>query len=200
MAEYRKIPIEPLETARLRLLPLALEDAPRIQSIFPHLNVLRYMATAIPWPYPEDGAEEFVRNVLPKIERRESYFWGLRLKGHEAEGLVGVVGLTPSSDEDHRGFWLGEAFWGQGLMREAVSVVNDFAFDRLEMTEMLLNNAEPNVASHRLKASTGAEILRIEDREYIGGTFPGVQWRLTAEAWRRYRTGTSHIDPHRDVD
>ena len=72
-------------------------------------------------------------------------------------------------------------------MREVVAAVNDFAFDGLGMAAMLLNNAEPNAASHRLKASSGAEILAVEDRPYVGGTFPGVRWRLTAEAWRRFR-------------
>lgn len=187
MAAYRKLPIVPLETPRLLLRPLALEDAPRIQALFPNPNVLRYMALAIPYPYPENGAVEFVRRVLPPMAAQEEYYWALLLKGREDEGLVGVIGLTPASDEDHRGFWLGEPYWGQGLMREAASAVNDFAFDRLGMTELRLGNAAPNLASHRLKASAGAEILSVEDTAYVGGTFPGVRWRLTAEAWRQSR-------------
>ena len=145
------------------------------------------MHTSIPWPYPDDGAEEFVRSMLPKIEAAEEYYWAIRIKAREGKGLVGVISLSPHSDTDNRGFWLGEEFWGQGYMREAVAAVNDFAFDVLGMTELLLNNAQPNVASHRLKESCGAEILGIEDREYIGGTFPGVRWKLSAEAWRRCR-------------
>jgi ribosomal-protein-alanine N-acetyltransferase len=186
MARYRKAPLVALETARLRLRPLAEPDAHRIQTLFPHPNVLRYMNAAIPWPYPENGAIEFVRSVLPRLEAQEEYYWALRLKAAD-EGLIGVIGLTPASDEDHRGFWLAEIYWGRGLMREAVAAVNDFAFDVLGMTELLLNNAAPNAASHRLKESVGAEIVRIEDTDYVGGRFPGVRWRLTAEAWRRHR-------------
>lgn len=184
MAEYRKVPIAPLETPRLRLRPLAEADAPRIQLLFPNPNVVRYLASAIPWPYPDDGAVEFVRRTLPKVEAREEYDWAILRKGHEDEGLVGLIGLYPASDEDHRGFWLGEPYWGEGLMGEAATVVNDFAFDALKMTELLLNNAEPNAASHRLKASVGAEVVDVHPTEYVGGTFPGVRWRLTAEAWR----------------
>lgn len=190
MAAYRKSPLETLETPRLVLRPLALSDAPRIQALFPNPNVVRLLAAAIPWPYPEDGAVEFLRRILPKVEAGEEYDWALLLKGREDEGLIGLIGLYPTSDEDHRGFWLGEPYWGQGLMREAASRVNDFAFDDLGMTELLLNNAEPNLVSHRLKESAGAEIVSIEDTEYIGGTFPGVRWRLTAEAWRRNRSAS----------
>ena len=184
MATYRKAPIETLETPRLILRPVSHRDAPRIQALFPNPSVVRYLAAAIPWPYPEDGAAQFLARVLPKVEAREEYDWALLLKGHEDEGLIGLIGLYPSSDNDHRGFWLGEPYWGRGLMREAATAVNDFAFDELRMRELLLNNAAPNLASGRLKESAGAEIVAIEDTDYVGGTFPGVRWRLTAEAWR----------------
>ena len=98
---------------------------------------------------------------------------------------MGVISLLPSSETAHRGFWLGEEFWGRGYMREATAAVNDYAFDELGMEELLLNNAAPNIASHRLKESAGAELLGIGEREYVGGTFPDVRWRLTAEAWRQ---------------
>lgn len=189
MADIRRAAIRTLETKRLRLLPLALADAPRIQQLLPDPDVLRYMH-ARSGPFPSDGAETFVRRSLPLIEMGEEYYWSLRLKAREDDGLIGVIGLTPHFEEEHRAFWIGKAFWGQGYMREAAAAVCDFAFDDVRMPELLLNNAEPNVASHRLKASCGAEIVDIRDREYIGGTFPEVRWRLSSEAWRRYRQGS----------
>jgi [ribosomal protein S5]-alanine N-acetyltransferase len=48
--------ISRLETRRLLLRPLALEDAEQIQRIFPHWDVVRYLADRVPWPYPDDGA------------------------------------------------------------------------------------------------------------------------------------------------
>jgi len=144
------------------------------------------MAAAIPWPYPENGAMDFIQSVLPKMEAEEEYHWSIRLKEND-EGLIGVITLTPDSDEDQRGFWLAEPFWGQGLMKEAAAAVTDFAFDVLEMDELLFNNAEQNIASHRLKESAGAKIVEIKPTSYVGGEFPGVTWRLTAEAWRSHR-------------
>jgi RimJ/RimL family protein N-acetyltransferase len=184
MAEYRKTPIVPLETERLLLRPIQASDAPRIQDLFPNPNMLRYMNASIPWPYPEDGAMTAVGKMLAAMESGEEFPWAILLRGREEEGLIGVIVLTPASDEDHRGFWLGEPFWGQGLMKEATVAVNDFAFDVLGMKELLLNNAQPNVASHRLKESAGAEIISVAEANYVGGTFPQVQWRLTADAWR----------------
>lgn len=145
--------------------------------------MLRYMATAIPWPYPADGALSYLRRAL---SAEDEYHWAICLRS-APDDLIGLIGLTPSSEEDNRGFWIAEAYWGQGLMREAVIAVTDFAFEDLQMPEMRLNNAEPNVASHRLKGSMGADMIGVTEGEFIGGSFPRVAWRLTAEAWRAYR-------------
>ena len=188
MAAYRRVPIPTIETARLRLRPVEMADAPRVQELFDNFNVVRYLNATIPWPYPSDGAETYLADCVPKMAAQEQYLWAITLRDRPEEGLIGLIGLFPVSDEDHRGFWLGEEYWGRGLMREAVAAINDFAFDELGMAELLLNNAEPNVASHRLKESLGAEIVSVQETEYIGGTFPGVRWRLTAEAWHRHKS------------
>jgi RimJ/RimL family protein N-acetyltransferase len=187
MAEFQRRPIPVLETERLLLRKATMADAPRIQKLFANANVLKYMHAGIPWPYPEDGAVEFLGRTLPKVDAEEEYYWVIVEKEHRKDGLIGVISLTPGSDEDSRGFWLAEHYWGRGYMGEAVAAVTDFGFRELKMPYMLLNNAEPNVASHRLKEKAGAEIIGIEDRNYVGGTFPGVRWKLTAEAWEKHR-------------
>lgn len=189
MGQYRKSAIPVLVTARLVLRPYRIEDVPRVQELFPNPNVVRYLASIIPWPYPEDGAATYLATILPKIEAQEEYHWAILLKGHEEEGLIGAIGLTPASEEDNRGFWLAEPFWGKGYMSEATTAVNDFAFDVLGMEFLLLNNAQPNLASHRLKESVGAEIIGIEEQDFVTGRFPSVKWKLTAEAWRKHRSG-----------
>jgi RimJ/RimL family protein N-acetyltransferase len=187
MARYRPKPIETLETRRLLLRPVVSSDAGRVQELFDNIEVLKYMSTAIPWPYPETGAKDFLEAMLPKMQLGEKYFWAILEKENIPQGLIGMVGLTPDSHEDSRGFWLGEPYWKRGYMSEACATVTDFAFDELEMEELFLGNAEPNFASHRLKEKAGAEILSIEDTDYIGGRFPGVRWRLTKQAWQQNR-------------
>lgn len=187
MGSYRRVPIVALETARLWLRPLALSDAPQIQDQFPHFEVLKYMTASIPWPYPDSGAIEFLSAMIPRIDAREQYHWAIRLKRSSEDGLIGVIGLMPDSDSDNRGFWLARPFWGQGYMKEAVRAVNNFAFNELRMDALILCNAEPNIASHRLKETTGAIETRREIRSYVGGEFTCVIWRLTREAWRANR-------------
>jgi RimJ/RimL family protein N-acetyltransferase len=187
MGEYRKVPITELETPRLLLRPLCEADAPDIQAQFPHWNVLKYMTAALPWPYPEDGAITFVRSALPRIEACEDYFWAILRKDAPEEGLLGVISLGPGSDENNRGFWLAEAYWGRGYMSEASAAVNDFAFDVLQMKQIIVYSALDNTGSQRIKEKSGAEIIEIVDQPYVSGTLPSARWRLTAEAWAANR-------------
>lgn len=187
MAAYNPVPIEPLETARLLLRPTEISDAPRIQELFDNFNLLRYMNAAIPWPYPETGAVDFLERILPQMEAREAYAWSIFEKVCLEQGLIGHVALFPLGEQDHRGFWLGEPYWGRGYMTEVCLAVTDFAFGPVGMNSLSLNNALPNVASHRLKQKAGAEIVRLEERDYIGGRFTGVEWKLTAAQWAAHR-------------
>ena len=52
-----------LTTERLLLRPLELADAPQIQAIFPQWEIVKYLTTQVPWPYPEDGALTFMSAI-----------------------------------------------------------------------------------------------------------------------------------------
>ena len=56
-----------IQTRRLILRPLALSDAPAIQRHFNNWNIIKNMATVVPWPYPDDGAETFVKLQVKKL-------------------------------------------------------------------------------------------------------------------------------------
>lgn len=181
------VPMPILETPRLRLRPLRLADAPRVQELFPHPEIVEFMAAAIPWPYPDDGARQHIESVLPKMAVGHQFDWAITLKSADDDRLIGIISLYPEG-EDNRGFWLGKSYQRQGLMTEAMSAVNDFAFDVLRMPYLTLNNAEPNKASHRLKEISGAKIIEInDDVPYVGGRFRQIRWHLTREDWESHR-------------
>lgn len=176
-----------LKTDRLTLRPITEDDAPRIQELFPNLELLRYMAAAIPWPYPDDGAITFVRYCLAGMDRGERYTWAIMEKFGD-DSLIGVIDLFPTNPDDNRGFWLGLPYQGKGYMTEAVAAVNDFAFDIVGLDRLILNNAEGNIGSHRLKEKSGATILEINDGvPFVGGIFRQIRWTLTREQWHANR-------------
>ncbi|MEX0578694.1 GNAT family N-acetyltransferase, partial [Enterobacter cloacae subsp. cloacae] len=48
--------IPTLTTERLLLKPLVAEDAVQIQKRYPCWEIVRYLVSSVPWPYPDNGA------------------------------------------------------------------------------------------------------------------------------------------------
>jgi [ribosomal protein S5]-alanine N-acetyltransferase len=177
-----------LETARLLLRPLRLDDVAQTQVLFPHWEVVRYLANVVPWPYPADGALTFYRNVaIPGMARGDAWHWSLRLRS-APDQLIGCISLHRDST-DNRGFWLGLPWQGQGLMTEACDVVTDFWFFTLNYPVLRVPKAIANTASRRISERSGMRIIHTGERDYVAGRLPAEVWEITADEWRRYRTG-----------
>jgi RimJ/RimL family protein N-acetyltransferase len=175
-----------LETERLILCPLQLEDAARAQVLFPHWEIVKYLNAIVPWPYPEDGALTYYRDVaLPAEARGEQWHWTLRLKS-APEDMIGAIGLMQKG-VDNRGFWLGLEWHGRGLMTEAAEAVTDYWFDVLGFAVLSASKAVGNTASRRISEKTGMRLVGMEMREYVSGRLPGEIWEITAEEWRARR-------------
>ena len=179
--------IPELQTARLVLRPLQLSDAAQVQAVFPHWEVVQYLASRVPWPYPPDGAETFYRDVaLPAMERGEEWHWTLRLRD-EPDRIIGAISLMTTKAEN-RGFWLGLPWQGQGLMTEACDVVTDYWFDTLQFPVLRVSKAAANTASRRISQKQGMRVIGVEEREYVCGRLPAEIWEVTAAEWRASRT------------
>lgn len=187
-----------LETARLVLRPIARTDVPAIRKHFPHWEIVKYLTSAVPWPYPDDGAEKYLDTFLPKVAAGIDHIWGIRLKAHLGDSLrdevIGIVhfhGADPADPEDvpTRGFWLAREHQGKGYMTEAVFAVNSYIFDVLGVPRLVIKNARDNIGSRRVKEKTGAVLIGVEPSagKYLGDYAEQEVWELTAENFRRAR-------------
>jgi threonine dehydratase/RimJ/RimL family protein N-acetyltransferase len=193
--------IRPLETARLLLRPLALEDADAVQAIFPHWEIVRHLNAFVPWPYPADGARTFYRDIaLPAVARGDQWIWTLRLKS-DPDRVIGSIGLR-RSDQKNRGFWIGLPWQGQGLMTEAATAATDFWFDELKFPVLRTKKAIANAASRRVSEKQGMRVVGTIEHDSVSGRQPAEVWAITAEEWRvRKRLGearallAAHFEP-----
>ena len=178
--------VPPLETARLLLRPLDLEDAEQVQRIFPHWGVVEFLANHVPWPYPDDGALTYYRDAaLPAMARSEEWHWTIRLKSAPGQ-IIGAIGLFDNTN-NNRGFWLGVPWQRQGLMPEAVIAVTDFWFNDLGFPVLRVPKAILNRGSRRISEMTGMRIVATEEKDYVSGRLPTEIWEITAEEWRTHR-------------
>lgn len=175
-----------LETPRLLLRPLELADAEQVQRLFPQWEVVRYLASIVPWPFPADGALTHIRDAaLPAMARGDEWHWTLRLKSAPHE-LIGRIHLA-RGESNNRGFWLAPPWQGQGLMTEAVVAANDYWFDVLGFPVLRSPKASLNAGSRRISEKTGMRLVEIFEKDYVSGRFPSEMWEITAEEWHAIR-------------
>jgi len=172
--------IPTLETPRLYLRPLELADAEQAQILFPHWEVVRYMASLVPWPYPPDGACTYYRDVsLPAMQRGEAWHWTLRLKASPA-AMIGSISLM-KNEKNNRGFWLALPYHRQGLMTEACQAATDYWFGELKSPLLRTSKAVANTASRRISEKSGMRMVSTTEHDYVSGRLPSEIWEVTAE-------------------
>jgi len=175
-----------LETARLLLEPLTLADVPAIQEHFPRWEIVRHLASRVPWPYPPDGALPFVRDAaLPAMARGEAWHWSLRLR-QAPDQLVGVAVLQ-RGERENRGLWIGLPWQGRGLATEACAELARFWFEVLGGEVLRVPKAAANLASRRLSERAGMRLASVGEGDFVAGRLPEERWELTAAAWRAGR-------------
>jgi ribosomal-protein-alanine N-acetyltransferase len=175
--------IHELQTERLLLRPLELADAAQTQVLFPHWEIVRYLANTVPWPYPTDGAFRYYQDVaLPAMQRGDQWHWTLRLKS-APERMIGCISLM-KGEKDNRGFWMGLPWQGQGLMSEAVEVVTDYWFTVLKFQVLRAPKAIVNETSRRISRKNGMRVIATEEREFVAGKLLSEIWEITNEQWK----------------
>jgi RimJ/RimL family protein N-acetyltransferase len=78
----------------------------------------------VPFPYHVSDARAWLRTRVPGLPVEETTL-SIDLPG---EGLVGHVGFHRGPQGPILGYWLGQPFWGRGIMTEAVTASLDWFF------------------------------------------------------------------------
>jgi RimJ/RimL family protein N-acetyltransferase len=182
--------IKSLETKRLLLKAPQLEHISSYHQRFANYEVIRYLSDRVPWPFPENGVQDYLESEVFPHQGKDRWMWGLFLK-KAPDDLIGAIELwrhTTESVPENRGFWLGREFWGQGFMTEAANAVTDYAFDHLGFSKLVFSNALGNQGSRRIKEKTGARFVRVQPSRFVSDEFTESEiWELTKEDWEAHK-------------
>ncbi len=105
-----------------------------------------------PHPYMRGDAMRWVQHASTALS--ETVF-AIIVNGN----AVGSIGLVAKDDVYRKsmeiGYWLGEEFWGGGIMTEAVGAISDYGFDRFDIVRLYADVFEWNHASVRVLEKNG---------------------------------------------
>jgi len=133
-----------LETGRLILKPLTLEDEEAIEDLLKDPRIAR-MTTSISFPNPKGETLAFLKRVIDP--ENLDITWSIRMN----ERVLGVITLRGSGE---MGYWLGPEHWGAGIMTEAGEAVITHAIERGD-TRVHAQHFFDNPASGRVMEKLG---------------------------------------------
>ncbi|MDJ0365763.1 GNAT family protein [Hymenobacter sp. H14-R3] len=142
------------ETPRLVLRAFTPADVPHLVELAGNYEVAKNTLN-IPHPYHEEDARRWVQLTQENYQQRVGYAFAIELR---ATGkLVGGIGLTLQArfDRAEAGYWLGQAYWGQGLASEALAALLGFGFGTLGLHKIVATHLVDNPASGRVMLKNG---------------------------------------------
>jgi len=141
-----------IRTARLRLRPFELSDAPAVERLASEWEVARTTLT-IPHPYPSGEAEDWIRTVQACLEAERLYTFAIT----RSEELVGAISLDRNRrhKKGELGYWVGLPYWGRGYATEAAEAVISFGFLTLRLNRIFGCCLAHNKASARVMEKAG---------------------------------------------
>ena len=145
-------------------------DAARLVLLANNRNVSKYLVYTFPYPYTQSDADWWIETGSKANQAITKV-----IQYHEE--FVGSVGITPQVGWKNHvaeiGYWLGEAYWGQGIATEAVRLMTHYATARLSYKKLFAPVLGPNKASMRVLEKCNYElegILKYEvskDKKYF---------------------------------
>ncbi|MFT5508428.1 MAG: RimJ/RimL family protein N-acetyltransferase [Hyphomicrobiaceae bacterium] len=142
-----------LKTQRLVLRLPAKCDVESIADLMNNWNVVSRIALA-PYPYELSDAEEFVERVSQRQRTADDAVYAIT----KDTSFLGVISVAPQRRGPNIGYWLGEPYWGQGLMTEAVgAVVHEFFMQPVNQS-LISGFFRGNQASWSIQRKFGFEV------------------------------------------
>ena len=115
-------------------------------------NVWRNLAHRFPHPYTEADADAWFSR-LAAMPRPTA--WAIEVEG-AAVGGVGIdIGEGIFARKANFGYWLGEPYWGRGIMTAAVRTTAEFALEHFDLARLESPVFEWNPASMRVLEKCG---------------------------------------------
>ncbi len=129
-----------------------MSDAAALQRYANNRKIWICLRDLFPHPYTIEDAHAFLRHVM-----NETPATAFALASPEE--AIGCIGLRVGSDVHRKtaelGYWLGEPFWGRGIMSEAVAKFTPWALGVFELQRIYAEPFATNSASARVLEKAG---------------------------------------------
>ncbi|MDO5688724.1 MAG: GNAT family N-acetyltransferase [Tissierellia bacterium] len=176
----KHIGTEPLETKRLALRRLTLEDAqPMFQNWANDPEVTEFLT----WrPHGSIAVTKAVlRSWIREYENPRNYQWGIVLKETgELMGTISCVGIDDKEDSVEIGYCIGRSWWGMSYMPEALTALIEFFMDAVGVQKVRAKHDPENPASGRVMEKSGMKRIGLSEERFLSnrGIFHAIGYEI----------------------
>ncbi|MFY9610594.1 MAG: GNAT family protein [Blastocatellia bacterium] len=129
-------------------------DEPSLVTHANNRKIWQNVRDAFSHPYTKADADDWIRKASSDLPMTSFAI--------EVDGLaVGGIGLVLQADIFRRsaeiGYWLGEDYWGRGIVSEAVEAFTEWSFATFDLCRIYAGVFEWNLASARVLEKAGYE-------------------------------------------
>ena len=152
-----------------KLRPWKITDLTSLVHYANNYKIARNLTDKFPYPYTEEKGRwfiEFARSNEP------NHIMAIDVGGE----AVGGIGIHPQEDIECKnaemGYWIGEPFWGKGIMTKAIIQMVDYGFDNFEIERIYARPFGTNIGSQKALEKAGFVLeARFEKTLYKFGEF-----------------------------
>jgi ribosomal-protein-alanine N-acetyltransferase len=133
------------------------------ESLVRHANnykIWRNLRDRFPYPYTYANAKQWIDKETAEASNTKALNTNFAIDVGGA--AVGAIGLILYDDVFRRsaeiGYWLGEEFWGKGIVTEAVQALTDYAFSNYDLCRIYAGVFEWNPGSMRVLEKAGYQL------------------------------------------
>jgi RimJ/RimL family protein N-acetyltransferase len=141
-----------LELSQCRIRSWRDGDQPSLARHANDLQVWRNVRDHFPHPYTEADADAWIAMVVGHVPETQ---FGIEVNGEVAGGVGLMLQQDIARHSAEIGYWLGQEFWGRGIMTEAVRCITDWGFTSLNIYRVYALVFEWNPASRRVLEKAG---------------------------------------------
>lgn len=132
---------------KIALRQFKIEDVKDLAELCNNKKIWDNLRDFIPYPYTEEHAKSFIEFCL---QDQNLTTFAIEYNSN----FVGAIDLVLEKDiyrlSAEIGYWLGEPYWGKGIATEAVKMIVEYGFTKLNLLRIFTGVIDRNIASKRV--------------------------------------------------
>ncbi|WP_342276355.1 GNAT family protein [Spiroplasma endosymbiont of Nebria brevicollis] len=169
MNASKQLPIiSTIESERLILRPITLDDAPALFNYARDEIVTKF----VPWQPHKTIANsiKFIEFLLSEYEARSALMWAVQLRSDKTNTIIGTCGFIRYYEHTkclEIGYAFNHKVWGKGYAKEALLAVIKYGFEVTDTIRIEGSCVVDNIGSAKTMSSVGMQLEGISRSNFI---------------------------------